>query len=145
MSIRTSSKAFDPIALRVGSVLWRPLATAAVDEGLGELGTTCRSLWAQRFDPVKAELSGMKKIDIVITFDDGDLVISGERKSEEKVEEKDYYRMERSHGRVYRRFPLPHGVSADQIKANFADEIPEVTTSKPSAGAPAKTTIRSSR
>lgn len=105
--------------------------------------------WAPRADVyeqngsivVKAELPGMKKEDIDVEFDDGDLVIRGERSTEEKVEEKDYYRMERSRGSIYRRFPLPQGVTPEQIKANYSDGVLEVTVPKPATAKPSQTTI----
>src|SRR5690242_18007727 len=47
---------------------------------------------------VKAELPGMKKEDIDISLQDGVLSISGERKSEEKLENAEVYRSERFFG-----------------------------------------------
>lgn len=90
---------------------------------------------------VKAELPGVKKEDIDVAVEDGDLVVRGERKAEETVEEKDFYRMERSYGSFYRRLPLPEGVSADQIAAKFADGILEVTVPKPATATAEPTKI----
>jgi HSP20 family molecular chaperone IbpA len=47
----------------------------------------------------KAELPGVKKEDIDISIEGGDLIIRGERKQESEVKEENYYRMERSSGR----------------------------------------------
>lgn len=80
---------------------------------------------------VKAELPGIDKKDINVAVEDGDLVIQGERRSEEKVEEKDFYRMERSYGSFYRRIPLPDGVTSDQIDAKYADGVLNVSIPKP--------------
>jgi HSP20 family protein len=90
---------------------------------------------------VKAELPGVKKEDIGVAIEDGDLVVRGERKSEEKVEEKDYYRMERSYGSFYRRLPLPESVTAEQITAKFADGVLEITVPKPAVTAAEPTKI----
>jgi HSP20 family protein len=95
--------------------------------------------WAPRADVyaqngaivVKVELPGVNKQDIDVAIEDGDLVVRGERKSEEKVEEKDFYRMERSYGSFYRRLPLPEGVTAEQIEATFADGVLQVKVPKP--------------
>ena len=65
---------------------------------------------------VKAELPGVKKEEVTITLDDGDLVVRGERKAESEVKEEDYYRMERSYGSFYRRMPLPFEAKAEEIK-----------------------------
>ena len=80
---------------------------------------------------VKAELPGVKKEDIDVTLDRGDLVIRGERKAEKEVKEEQYYRMERSYGSFYRRLPLPFEIKPEQIEAKFADGVLEIMIPKP--------------
>jgi len=100
--------------------------------------------WAPRVDVfekngdivVKAELPGVKREDVKLSIDDGDLVIEGERKAESEVQEKDYYRMERAVGSFYRRLPLPTGVKAEQVQASFADGVLEVRIPKPAEATP---------
>lgn len=79
---------------------------------------------------VKAELPGMKKEDIDVTFQDGALSISGERKSETKSEEAEVYRAERYVGRFQRSVALPGAVAADKVKAQYKDGILTVTLPK---------------
>jgi HSP20 family protein len=106
-------------------------------------------LWAPRMDifekdgalMVKAELPGVKKEDVAVTLDDGDLVIRGERKAESEVKEENYYRMERTYGEFYRRMPLPFEAKADGIKASFTDGVLEIIVPKPAAEKPAAETI----
>jgi HSP20 family protein len=86
---------------------------------------------------IHAELPGVEKQDIKLTLDNGDLLIEGERKSEEKLEEKDYYRMERMAGSFYRRLPLPAGVKPEQIHAQYTDGVLEVRVPKGAAAATA--------
>ncbi len=83
---------------------------------------------------VKAELPGISKDDVEVVLESGDLVIKGERKSEQEINEENFYRMERSFGRFYRRLPMPEGVEPDQISANFKDGVLEVRAPKPSSG-----------
>jgi HSP20 family protein len=80
---------------------------------------------------VKAEVPGVKKDDIELEVTDGDLVLRAERKEEREVKDESWYRMERSYGSLYRRLPLPEGVQADQINANLADGVLEVTIPRP--------------
>ncbi|HEY8446578.1 MAG TPA: Hsp20/alpha crystallin family protein [Thermomicrobiales bacterium] len=95
-------------------------------------------VWAPRADVfakngdlvVKVELPGVKKDEVDVSIEGGDLVIRGERKAEEKVEEKDYYRMERSYGAFYRRWPLPEGVDPDKVEASFEDGVLTVRVPK---------------
>jgi HSP20 family protein len=105
--------------------------------------------WAPRMDVyqkdgqlvVQAELPGVKKEDVQVAVEDGDLVIRGERKSESEVKEEDYYRLERSAGTFYRRLPLGGEVKAEQIKATFDDGVLQVTIPAPTPTKPAATTI----
>lgn len=105
----------------------RPLARMAEGE------------WAPRMDVyekngklmIKAELPGVSKEDIKVEMDDGDLIVSGERKTETEVKEEDYYRVERAYGSFYRRLPLTFDVKTEQIKANYKDGVLEIEIPKP--------------
>jgi len=79
---------------------------------------------------VKAELPGMKKDDIEVTLSDDTITISGEKKREEKVEKKNYYRYERSFGSFTRSFRLPVEVQTDKAKASFKDGVLEIRIPK---------------
>jgi len=79
---------------------------------------------------VKAELPGMKKEDINVELSDGVLRITGEKKREEKVEKKDYYRLERSVGSFERRISLPSGIETEKTKAAFKDGVLEIRIPK---------------
>lgn len=79
---------------------------------------------------VKAELPGMDKNDIEVAISDSELTLKGEKKKEEKVEEKGYYRCERSYGAFTRSVQLPKEVKAEKIKASFKNGILEVRLPK---------------
>ena len=79
---------------------------------------------------VKAEIPGMKKEEIEVNLTDDMVTISGEKKKEEKVEKKDYYRFERSFGSFSRSFRLPKDVQADKAKATFKDGVLELKVPK---------------
>jgi HSP20 family protein len=79
----------------------------------------------------------MKKEDIDITLEQGDLVIRGERHAESELKEDAYYRAERSYGRFYRRIPLGFEVKADQIEARYGDGVLEVQVPLPAQEKPA--------
>jgi HSP20 family protein len=79
---------------------------------------------------VKAELPGMKKEDIEVSFHNGTLSLSGERKSEEKHEDAEVYRSERYIGRFQRTVTLPTPVAADKVKAQYKDGILTITLPK---------------
>lgn len=79
---------------------------------------------------LKAELPGMGKKDVSVNLTDHIITISGEKKKEEKTEEKNFYRLERSYGSFSRSFELPADVKADQVKAKFHDGLLEVRLPK---------------
>jgi len=95
--------------------------------------------WAPRLDAyekdggleITVDLPGMKRDEISIALDDGDLVISGERHSAKQVREADYYRMERQSGEFVRRVALPFEVKAEQIDARYADGVLTIHMPKP--------------
>lgn len=72
---------------------------------------------------VCAEVPGIKENDIEITLKDNCLVLQGERKSESKEEEENYYRSEFSYGSFYRTIPLNDEVDPDSVKASYKDGI----------------------
>jgi HSP20 family protein len=79
---------------------------------------------------VKAEIPGMKKEEIEVNLTDDMVTISGEKKKEEKVEKKDYYRLERSYGSFSRSFRLPKEIQTDKAKATFKDGVLELKVPK---------------
>jgi len=79
---------------------------------------------------VKAEMPGLKKEDIEVNLTDDTVTVSGEKKKEEKVEKKDYYRIERSYGSFSRSFRLPKEVQSDKAKATFKDGVLEIRVPK---------------
>jgi HSP20 family protein len=79
---------------------------------------------------VKADLPGLSKDDIDITLTEQNITISGEKKKEEKVEKKDYYRFERSYGSFRRSIALPAEVKTDKAKASFKNGVLEIKVPK---------------
>ena len=75
---------------------------------------------------LKAELPGMKREEINVRVVGNNIVISGEKKTEDKVERKDYLRVERSYGSFSRTLHLPEGCMSENATANFKDGILEV-------------------
>ena len=79
---------------------------------------------------VKAEIPGMKKEEIHIDINEKTVTVSGEKKKEEKVERKDYVRLERTYGSFARTFALPAEVQTDKARATFKDGILELRMPK---------------
>jgi HSP20 family protein len=79
---------------------------------------------------VKAELPGMKKEEIDIHVSGNELTISGKKEKEEKVERKDYRRVERSAGMFSRTVSLPAEVELEKITASYKDGVLEIRAPK---------------
>lgn len=79
---------------------------------------------------VKAELPGLSKQDIDVTLTESTLTLKGEKKKEEEIKEKNYYRSERSSGSFVRCIELPSEVKTDQTKASFNNGILEIRLPK---------------
>ncbi|WP_236685646.1 Hsp20/alpha crystallin family protein [Geobacter pickeringii] len=75
---------------------------------------------------VKAELPGMTKESLNLRIVDNNLIISGEKNTEEKIERSNFLRLERSHGSFSRTLGLPDGLDTEQIRASFRDGVLEV-------------------
>jgi HSP20 family protein len=65
--------------------------------------------------------------DVDISVDEGTLHISGKRSEERSEDREGYYMREMRYGNFERTFPLPDGVGADAVKAEYRDGILEVT------------------
>lgn len=87
---------------------------------------------------VTAELPDIKKEDVKVCVEKGEIAISGERKQEKEEKGKKFHRIERSYGSFLRRFTLPEGVSGEKVAADFKDgvlkvHLPKDQTAKPKA------------
>ena len=86
---------------------------------------------------IHAELPGMEKGDVKITITDGNvLTIRGEKKREEKHDEKNFMRVERSFGSFARSFTLPDGMRTDSVNASFENGVLTITIPKAEPVAP---------
>lgn len=79
---------------------------------------------------VKLELPGLKSEDVKITFEEGVLNISGERKEEKVAEENKVHLSERYHGTFERAVRFPAPVQADNVSAKFTDGVLEIVLPK---------------
>ncbi|WP_111670566.1 Hsp20/alpha crystallin family protein [Algoriphagus litoralis] len=70
---------------------------------------------------IHVAVPGMKKSDFKIDLLDGKLIISGERKLEEKKEGKNFHSIETQFGSFRRSFFIPEDVMEDQVEAVYAD------------------------
>ena len=75
------------------------------------------------------EIPGVKQEDLDIRFEDRTLTLRGERKFE-KLEGREYHRVERLYGTFVRTFALPRTVDAEAINATYRDGVLEIEMPK---------------
>ncbi len=85
---------------------------------------------------LRMDLPGVDKKDVKISYANGELQISGERKQEKESKNATYHRIERAYGKYYRSFSLPEKILEDKIEAQFKDgsltiTIPKAEEAKP--------------
>jgi len=108
-----------------------------------------RGAWAPAVDiheseegfTVTADLPGVNKEDIKIDLKDNTLMISGEKKFEEKTPKDNCIRIERSYGNFVRSFSMPNNIDSGKIKATFKDGTLELNIPKKEEAKPKQITI----
>jgi HSP20 family protein len=79
---------------------------------------------------LKADLPDVNKDEVDISIENNTLTIKGERNMENEVNEKNFYRMERSYGTFSRSFTLPPTVAGEKVEAVFNDGVLTLTLPK---------------
>lgn len=93
---------------------------------------------------IHVELPGIKKNEIEISFNDGILTLKGEKKYEEKKEDKknNYFYRESGYGRFERSFRMTVPVVEDKITAKYKKGILTVSIPKAEIPEPHKVEIK---
>lgn len=85
---------------------------------------------------INADIPGVKPEEVEVRMENGGLTIQGERKSEQRKEEKGFRRVECSYGSFYRRFALPDTADSSKIEAKAKNGVLEITIGKREASKP---------
>lgn len=91
---------------------------------------------------IRAALPAVKKEDVELTFADGMLTLSGERRQKEEQKDEKFYKVENFYGNFSRSFALPEGIDADAIRAESKDGVLTVHVPKSKAETKKPTTIK---
>ena len=91
---------------------------------------------------VKAEMPGIKKDDISVSIDGGQVTIAGEvKKEKEEKKGEEVIRSERYYGKVSRSFSLPQEVDEGKAQAKYADGVLNLTLPVKSKAGSRKLTV----
>jgi HSP20 family protein len=92
---------------------------------------------------VTVELPGMKPEEFTVELKNGELWISGERKTETEEKGKIFHRLERSYGEFRRMIPLPTAVEPGKIEAEYKDGVLRITIPKTPEAKPRHIAVKS--
>ncbi|KAJ1264860.1 hypothetical protein BS78_08G034100 [Paspalum vaginatum] len=147
MSLIRRSDVFDPFSLN----LWDPFQGFPFGSGGGSLfprvssGSEAAAFAGARIDwketpeahVFKADVPGLKKEEVKVEVEDGNVLqISGERSKEQEEKNDKWHRVERSNGKFLRRFLLPENAKTEQIRASMENGVLTVTVPKEEAKKP---------
>jgi HSP20 family protein len=90
---------------------------------------------------IRAALPAVKKEDVKVTYEDGMLTLSGERRQKEEQKDVKYHRVENYYGKFSRSFALPDAIDADAISAESKDGVLTIHVPKSKSEAKKLTTI----
>jgi HSP20 family protein len=91
---------------------------------------------------IRAALPAVKKEDVEVTFEDGMLTLSGERRQKEEQNDEKFHKVETFYGNFSRSFALPDAIDAAAIKAESKDGVLTIHVPKTKAEAKKPTTIK---
>jgi HSP20 family protein len=80
---------------------------------------------------LRADLPGMKKENVAIYFEEGDLVLKGEREESRERKEKDFFRSECTYGSFYRRIPVGFEIDPKLVHAKMDNGVLELKIPMP--------------
>jgi HSP20 family protein len=80
------------------------------------------------------DLPGVDRSDVTLTYQDGVLRITGEKRSEHRGEGERAFSLERFYGRFYREIPLPADADGEHMKAELRRGVLTVTVPKKADG-----------
>jgi HSP20 family protein len=152
MTVMTSWDLFEDLRAMQEEML-RMNATQARWPGQRYDGGASTATWAPAVDIceredaylITAELPGVKPEDVEITFEDGLLVIQGERRSADYAAGEKAHRVERRYGAFRRSITLPSHVEAEKIEASAQDGVLQVLVPKAQEAQARHITVRASQ
>ncbi|RCV24536.1 hypothetical protein SEVIR_5G091100v4 [Setaria viridis] len=136
MSLVRRSNVFDPFSLDLWDPfdnMFRSIVPSAGSDSDTAAFAAARIDWKETPEAhvFKADLPGVKKEEVKVEVEDGNvLVISGQRSKEKEDKNDRWHRVERSSGQFMRRFRLPENAKTEQVKAGLENGVLTVTVPK---------------
>jgi HSP20 family protein len=113
-----------------------------ISESMGELTPAVNIEENENEYVITAELPGVEKSDVKITFEDGALSISGEKRVENEDKKENFHRIERSYGVFSRSFAIPSSILVEKIDASFKNGVLKVLLPKAEEAKPKQIEVK---
>jgi HSP20 family protein len=91
---------------------------------------------------IRAALPAVKKEDVKVTYENGVLTLSGERRQKEEQKDEKFHRVESYYGNFSRTFALPDVIDEEAIKAESQDGVLTIHVPKAQSEVKKLTTIK---
>jgi HSP20 family protein len=91
---------------------------------------------------IRASLPAVSKEDVKVTYADGMLTLSGERRQDEEQKDEKFHKVESYYGSFLRSFVLPDAIDEQAIKAESRDGVLTIHVPKVKSEAKKPTTIK---
>ena len=136
MSLVRRSNVFDPFSMDLWDPfdsMFRSIVPSSSSDSDTAAFAAARIDWKETPEAhvFKADLPGVKKEEVKVEVEDGNvLVISGQRSKEKEDKNDRWHRVERSSGQFMRRFRLPEDAKVEQVKAGLENGVLTVTVPK---------------
>ncbi len=85
---------------------------------------------------IKVDLPEVKKEEVKVWVENGNLLIEGKRKQVKEEEGKKFHRIERSSGTFMRSFSIPENVDQEHLDADFKEGVLSIHLPKSAKGKP---------
>jgi len=89
----------------------------------------------------KFDLPGMDRKNVSVEVHENQLIVSGERRQEEKHNDKKTHFSEISYGKFQRSFMLPNGTDSEKVKATFNEGVLRIEVAKSNPAKPREIAI----
>ncbi|KAL8051132.1 hypothetical protein ABFX02_06G125800 [Erythranthe guttata] len=123
------SNVFDPFSLDI----WDPFQGFPTSARETTAVANARIDWKETPEAhlFKVDVPGLKKEEVKVEVEDGNILqISGERSKEKEEKNDKWHRIERSSGKFIRRFRLPENAKLEEVKAAMENGVLTVTVPK---------------
>ncbi|KAL7147710.1 hypothetical protein ABFS83_06G125300 [Erythranthe nasuta] len=113
--------------------IWDPFQGFSTSAGETTAVANARIDWKETPEAhlFKVDVPGLKKEEVKVEVEDGNILqISGERSKEKEEKNDKWHRVERSSGKFLRRFRMPENAKLEEVKAAMENGVLTVTVPK---------------